>query len=205
MLVNEGEDGETCVDRLIDILIETKVGDAALGDDADGDARVLAVKSHVFDTFRIASCGMMHYLDSREWKMTHDNFTDLRCKALYLRRELTQAWQRRYDLAHEIYIARDVMALSEKLVPYRHEAMDSEGITVYSVCSDGTSRMLLNFTPLFDWYDIRVLEDKEADSLAEVDLLTRKLHRVDIVINKQRALSFDVMEGKKRSRADAFL
>jgi hypothetical protein len=49
---------------------------------------------------------------------------------------------------------------------------------------------------------LKVLEDKEAETLMEIDTQTHALHQMEVVIERQRVL-LGIPEGKKRGRAAA--
>ena len=171
-MVSMGDDGEACVSRLL-------------------EKGVVNDREHEFEVFRLASGGKMYYLDQREWCMRASDVHELRQRRLGLRVAIEQTWQRRFNLSVEIDAVRDVLGLVEKLTPYRISDQGG-GAAYYSISSSATphdGKMMMQFTPLFDWFDLRVLEDREAETLGEIDALTCKLQRTDVVIERQRALS----------------
>ena len=197
MMVNNTTDGESCMDGMIEKYVNE-------------NTTTNSISSHMLDAYRIASGGKMHFSDGRAWAMTVENYDDLRRQRLGVHFATDKAWQRRFEISRQIDLARDVLALSERLAPFQAVAMvESDGSweRVYSMNNNtavggGSSMMLLKFTPLFDWYDVRILEDRETEALVEIDGLTRKLQRIDDVLERQRAL-LGLRDGGPRKRKRA--
>jgi hypothetical protein len=204
-LVAVGEDGEACVNRLIENFLDEGLQKGA----ASASAMPRAMDEHFFDAFRIASNGKMHHQDGRDWRMSVPDYHDMRKSKIGLRLAIEQAWQRRFNLAAEIDATRDVLMLVDKLTPFKLSAPMNDGSIIYSICSPITttselnenSRMLMQFTPLFDWHDLHILEAREMEGLAEIDRLTCKLQQTEIVLERQRALLGLPEGGRKRFRS----
>jgi hypothetical protein len=191
MLVSMGEEGEACVNRLIEMCMEN----------------AHTMDASFFDAYRIASNGKMHFYDGRGWCMKQQDYERMRQSKRSMQAEVERAWQRRMRLATEIDMAHDILSLSERIAPFQICEPLESGAVVYSLrrtgyMETGDSPMLLQFTALFDWYDLKVLEDKEAETLMEIDTQTHALHQMEVVLERQRVL-LGIPEGKKRGRAAA--
>ena len=179
------DNGEACASRMIEKFMDEH-------NHNDNNSGVI-MESHFLDAFRIASGGKMHHLDGRQWVMSASSFDDMRHARARLQAELETAWQRRFDISRQIDIARDVLSLSERLAPYQVNPMSYEApldeISYTILGTRDTCQMMLKLTPLFDWHDVRVLEDIETESLAHIDSVTHKLTAMDNVIERQQALA----------------
>jgi hypothetical protein len=201
-LVAVGEDGEACAHRLIENFLDEGLQKGS----TSASAIPRAVDEHFFDAFRIASNGKMHHQDGRDWHMTVPDYHEMRKSRIGLRIAIEQAWQRRFNLAAEIEAARDVLLLLAKIEPYKLSSTLNDGSIVYSIrthndtSDESNSRMLMQFTPLFDWHDLHILEAREAEALVDIDRLTTKLQQTEIVLERQRTL-LGLPEGRKRFRS----
>ena len=189
-------------------LIENFLDEGLQKGAASASAMPRAMDEHFFDAFRIASNGKMHHQDGRDWQMSIADYHDMRKSKIGLRLAIEQAWQRRFNLATEIDATRDALLLVDKLAPFKLNTPMNDGSIIYSIRSPITtselnedSRMLMQFTPLFDWHDLHILEAREMESLAEIDQLTCRLQRTDIVLERQRVLLGLPEGGRKRFRS----
>jgi hypothetical protein len=189
-LVAAGPESEACVERLIEKMMTTNT-----------------MESQFLDAYRVVSDGKMHFHDGRNWRMNEATLLSMSEACAVLRLKVHAMWQKRFTIAAEIDAARDVMALSERMTCYKVETPDccmESGI--HSICKDGdNSKMMFQLVPLFDWDDIRVLEDKEADVLVEVDNVTQQLRRTECVLERQRALKEWQSRHLKKKRTRALV
>jgi hypothetical protein len=166
------DDGEACMDRIIEKCVLEKCK-------LQQDGRIL-MEHHVFDAYRIASGGRMHFFDTREWPMPMEKFDEMRAERLRLEWDMQEAWQRRVRLSQEIEMARDIWDLYEKL-----SSFEPVGDHYHMVENHGIQ---WQFKVQFDWHDIQILEDKETEMLVHMEGVSNQIARLNAVLDRQRAI-----------------
>ena len=177
LLVKVGIEGEACVNRFI-------------------DTQATMMNADVFDAYRIASNGKMHFMDGRQWAMTRQIFDVMCHEAVQVEKRIQNAWQQHFELDNEIAMIREVLIVLERLAPFKTGMVLESGAPIYAISGN---TMLLHFMPLFDWNDVQTLEDKTLEILTEIDELNRKHIQLSIVLERQRML-IGIPERKKRHR-----
>ena len=180
-LVKAGSHGEACADRLINTIM---VG-------------AVTMSSDVFDAYRIASDGKMHFLDGREWVMTRQAYDVMVHEAICIQARIQMAWQRRFNIENELDMARDVLTIAERLDSFRTTMVLESGAPIYAMSNN---RMLLQFMPLFDWDDVEILENEILEMLTDIDELTRQQIRLSLVLDKQKILMGMPLVAERRKR-----
>jgi len=178
LLVKVGSDGESCVNRFI-------------------DTQAITLDAAVFDAYRIASDGKMHFMDGREWAMTRRSYDAMCHEEVQVQGQIQNAWQMHFKLENEIEMIRDVLIVSERLAHFKTGMVLESGAPIYAMSGNS---MLLHFMPLFDWCDVQVLEDKMLEMLTEIDELNHKHMQLSIVLERQKTLFGMLPERRKRYR-----
>jgi hypothetical protein len=176
------ENGPTCVERLIQKRIACK---NRLGNNEQCHDNQI-IENIFMDAYRLMSCGIMHHMDTREWKMTKSNRRSLVKLQCIIENKIERLQTTRMDIVRHIgNLNFAVEFINVKLYSSNSELLQD-------IC--GTSWYELEAILNEREAELKIYEDKEIDVMTEMDNLHTRLQQIKTVLQRQRDIETKSIE-----------
>jgi hypothetical protein len=162
----DDENGQSCMERLIAKQISL-----------NGSSSDYHIDDVFLDAYRIASQGLMHYLDTRIWTMKKENIRRLHQVKTQIDIDIEHKTKKRYQVNRQIMV--------QHLVDEHVKILCDSDPAKYI----GLSPMLSETHDM----DIQKLEDEELELISEMDLLYQKSGQIISILRRQVDIQ-DMME-----------
>ena len=171
--------------------------------------RMLQEDEGLFDLYRIASGGRIHYWDTRAWRMPATALHRLYLEEQYLSGELLDLIAERQRLVPRISYARRTVdsvrswlrttegqgaAVKPFTLLSEEEEDDAPGAVDPACIADDTGRWALEHHEL----ELRTIEDQEIDLIQRTELVRDKIRRARRVLSSQSEIAAAAMARRQR-------